>query len=81
MQIVQLQVFFIFNAVRVNQRQHDKGTEHVQHQRGHDIFWLQHGHVGANDGHGDGRHRRGRHGVHTTLRHFAEDIFIGDKVF
>ena len=82
MQVGHLQVFFaFFDAIRVNQRQDNKGTEHVEHQRSYDIFRLQHRHVGADDRHGDGRHRGRSHGVHPVARHFAQNIFIGDKVF
>ncbi len=81
MDILQLQILFAVDAVRVDQRQHDKGAEHVKHQRGDHILRLQHGHIGANDRHGNGRHRGCGHSVHAALRHFAEDILIGDKVF
>lgn len=81
MQVRHLDIFFAgINAVRVDQRQHDKGAEHVQYQRRNNVLRLQHGHVRADDRHGNGRHRRCSHGVHTVARHFAENIFIGDKV-
>ncbi|GCY75728.1 hypothetical protein HmCmsJML096_01877 [Escherichia coli] len=81
-QVGHLNIFFTgINTVRVDQRQHDKGAEHVQYQRRNDVFRLQHGHVCTNDGHRHGGHRRCCHGVHTIAGDFAEDIFIGNKVF
>ena len=68
------------NAVRVDQRQNDKGAEHVQYQRSHHVFWFQHGHIRAHDRHGNGRHCGCRHGVHAVTGHLAEDIFIRNEV-
>ena len=80
-QVGHLDVLFAgVNAVWVDQRQHDKGAEHVQNQRSDNIFWLQHGHIRAHDRHGNGRHCGCRHGVHAVTRHFAENIFIRDEV-
>ena len=46
-----LQLYFLLAARprRVNHRQHDKGTEHIQDQRRDDIFGIQHGHIGADN--------------------------------
>ncbi|MNP38004.1 hypothetical protein D3C76_1314860 [compost metagenome] len=80
-QVRHLNVFFAgVNTVRVDQRQNDKGAEHVQNQRGDHVFWFQHCHVCAHDRHGNSRHCGSRHGVHAVTGHFAEDIFIRDKV-
>ncbi len=76
-----MQLFFFIGVVRVDQRQHDKGAEHVQYQCRHHEFGVQHGHVGADDRHGHRRHRGCRHGVHALFRHLAQDILVGDEVF
>lgn len=80
-QVAEVQLFFFIGVVRVDQRQHDKGAEHVQYQRRHHELGVQHGHVGADDGHGHRRHRGRRHGVHALFRHLAQDILVGDEVF
>ncbi|EHC47611.1 hypothetical protein LTSEGIV_3424 [Salmonella enterica subsp. enterica serovar Give str. S5-487] len=81
MQVRHLNIFFAgINGIGVDQRQYDKGAEHVQNQRCDHIFRVQHGHIRAHNRHGNGRHRRCSHGVHAVTGHFAEDIFISDKV-
>ncbi|MNH12459.1 hypothetical protein D3C79_720010 [compost metagenome] len=70
----------IVRLVRVDQGQHDKGAEHVEHQRGHHVTGLDQLHVGTDDGHGDGGHGRRRQGVHLLLVQVRQGVLERDEV-
>ena len=81
MQLAQFQFGFIVQLIRVDDRQYDKGAEHIEDQRGYHVLRIDHRHVGTDDGHGYRRHGGGCHGVHATRRDIADDALVGDKVF
>ncbi len=70
----------IVRLVGVDQRQHDEGTEHVEHQRGDHVARLDQLHVGTDDGHGDGGHGCGGQGVHLLLVQVRQDVLERDEV-
>ena len=80
MQFFKLDLLLAARTRRVNDRQHNKGAEHIQDQRGNDVFRVEHTHISADDGERHRRHRGGRHGEQAAGREIAEHAFIGNKV-
>ena len=70
------------NTVRIDQRQHDKGAEHVQYQRSNDVFRFQQWSLYAPTMDIDTVDIAVAAMVYIRFTgDFAEDIFIGNKVF
>ena len=81
MQFFELNIRFRFRARRVDDREDNKGAEHVENQRRDDIFGVEHGHIRPDNRQGDRRHGRGRHGEQTTRGEIAQHAFVGNEVF
>ncbi len=70
----------IVRLIGVDERQHDEGAEHVEHQGGHHVARLDQLHVGTDDGHGDGGHGGGGQGVHLLLVQVRQYVLERDEV-
>ncbi|MNY08422.1 hypothetical protein D3C86_1412770 [compost metagenome] len=80
-QLFQFDFRFGFRACRVDDRQNNKGAEHIEDQRRDHIFRIQHAHIRADNGQRNGRHRCGRHSEQASRGEIAQHAFVSNKVF